>query len=215
MAAWDKATIKEMLGIDPGDTSSDDAIDQVMAYVLSAVETALHRQLQLVRETFSISRVEHHQVFLPRFPVLTIHEINGGDVSEGLPHGWSLDTRRGRIDVTADYLGDPLDIDYEGGFDPLPPDLLRVLLEAFNTAWAASDSTTGLPDPNATTVVSGSGEVQSVSLSDFGTVRWDVAAQSASADVQAGQQANYGWLAPWASILDFYRSEYGTDMGLA
>ena len=119
--------------------------------------------------------------------------------------------RTGRLELQAGFHPREVNVvDYEGGFDPIPDDLLNALWEILLDQWSRVDKTTGGPAAGSgATITAGSGDVSSISLADFGTVRFDVGATVSGGggqSVSAAQQAVWGVLAPWASVLAPYRS---------
>jgi hypothetical protein len=94
------------------------------------------------------------------------------------------------------------------------------LFEMLLYLWGQSNHTTGAPIAGSgATMIQGSGDVSSVSIADFGTVRFDVGATvaggGADATYGADTVANWGWLAPWAYILQTYRSEAAPTVAFA
>lgn len=117
-------------------------------------------------------------------------------------------------------------VDYLGGFSfeptdpfPMPEDLKAILLEAFLYLWGQVDQTTGLPaQGSGAGVVAGSGDVSRLTLADFGSISYDVGATVTggdSASSSAAAEGVWGWLAPWASLLQIYRSEMAPGVAFA
>jgi hypothetical protein len=103
-------------------------------------------------------------------------------------------------------------IEYIGGFKQFPSALERAMWEALQTIWANSDHTTGVPvaGSGGSSVVQGGGEVNRISIADFGAINFNYGATVVggnAASTSAAQQAHWGWLAPWANIFEIYRSE--------
>ena len=210
--AWDLATAKQYLGITDG--SQDANITRMMDVTMSAVEKFLQRGLELAQETVTYRDRDFRRVVLPRFPVTQVLKVDGVD---GLPSDWHLMPRVGWILLPTRRYFQELEIEYEGGYDPLPADLEQVLWEIFMRAWASIDENTGGPDPTGPGVVQGSGDVKSLTVFDGFKMEFDVGA-SVLSDAESAlteQQATWGWLAPWASTLELYRSERGAGVGIA
>lgn len=206
--SWDLETAKIYLGIDPGDETKDDQIQGILDYTLKAVETLLQRKLLFARETVKFLRPRGDTILLPRWPVDTIVAINDADPPVDM-----------EINEATGYIRDPgfsgekeISVEYDGGYDPLPTDLERVLWEAFMTAWGNTDAETGGPAGPGTGVIAGSGDVKSLTVFDAFKMDYDVGTTS-TGDGQSSlisQQSSWGWLAPWAAILEMYRGEFGT-----
>lgn len=211
--SWNLDQAKIYLGIAPEDTSKDTQIQGVLDYTLSSVELLLQRNLPLAREHVVLHHVSTYKILLPRFPIANIHSIDGADP----PSDLKIHHDVGWIEHASFYGAPEIDVDYEGGYAVFPEPLERALWEAFMSAWAGTDETTGGPPVGGGGgVVEGSGEVSSISLADFGTVRFDVGSTSTGgADSAASALKYWGWLAPWATVLGYYRSENGAELGMA
>lgn len=216
--AWDLITARSAANVTG--TANDVALTRVMDYVIATVENLLGRGLLYKRSTARFYDMDYQDVLLPRYPIDRIVSINGnvnhdirithhrtGWVRIGYSNYWFY---RNWI-----YGGNDrcVTIDYYGGFKQLPSDLEQALWDAFVTVWSGVDHTTGLPVAGSgPSVVQGGGEVDRISLVDFGSVNFNYGVTSvgdggSGGSVSAKQQQKWGWLAPWASILQIYRSE--------
>ena len=207
---WDLTTAKTVLKIVSTDTTQDVAIQKDMDYVLATVEKLLGRGLLLARQTDTFYNVDTKKILLSRYPIRRVYTINGKITSNDLV----IHHRVGWIETYGAYYsgqGRTVCVDYEGGFGNLPDDLESTLWEAMQTVWKNSDHATGARLPGSVgTTVAGSGDVSRLSLADFGSVAFDVGSSVVGGDavnLSAAQQAKYGWLSPWAYILETYRSE--------
>lgn len=205
--SWTLETAKQYLGIDPGDTSQDVVIQSTLDYVLSAVESILQRGLLFTRETVAFHHVTRRRILLPRYPVSEVHDMSTPDnmlfSSNPILHkavGWLEDD--GFCGLTS------LSIEYSGGFVELPIDLERTLWEIFMSAWSRTDESTGAPSSSS----GAAGEVKDITVPDAFKITYNVGETSTG---EASAKADYGWLAPWASVLSIYRSEYGAGLGVA
>ena len=212
--SWDLATARAAAGIAAGDTTHDTALQRVMDVVLASVENLLGRGLLLRRETVRFLNPNTRRLRLPRYPILQVYTI------DGKPYTGQIQHRVGWIEFVGSAGGRAVSVDYEGGFDPLPADLEAALWEAFVHRWSDVDPLTGLPTQGSgATVVKGSGDVSRITLADFGSVTYDVGSSVAGGDDGQGSlasmQARWGWLAPWATTLELYRSESAASLAFA
>lgn len=209
--AWDLATARAVTN-----TTNDAALTSVMGIVLGTVEDLLGRALLYGKSTETFYHVDTCRFRLHRYPIDRILSVNGSAVSTNiLVHhrvGWVELGNLGAEQVTIEYMG---------GFKQLPSALERAMWEAFQALWGNSDPTTGLPvaGSGGSTITQGSGDISRVSLPGGGAVSWDVGATvsggSGGGSSSANDQAIWGWLAPWASTLQMYRTESGASVAFA
>lgn len=213
---WDLATAKTYLEI--VGTAQDTLLTRVMDETLVAIESALGRGLLLATDTEVFRWVNGPRLLLRRFPLVSVTTITGPVAGPTYDlANVKINADVGTIESFQFYGSTELTVEYEGGYDPLPADLERAMWSAFLTLWAATDGTTGAPAiGSGAVIVPGSGEVSSVSLADFGTVRFDVGSSVSSGDSSsAALVANWGWLYPWASTLQLYRAgQAGIGLGV-
>lgn len=210
--AWTVEKAKIYLGIDPGDNTQDAAIQDTLDYVMSSVETALQRVLPLGREVTTFYHVSSARVLLPRFPVSQVHAINGASPQSDV----KLHSRVGWLEHPSFVYEDELEVDYEGGYAVFPPDLDRTLWAIFMSAWSNTDQDTGGPPVDGGGVVIGGGEVERVTLSDFGSISYSTSSVSGGASSGASAEETWGWLSPWAATLESYRNgPGGAGLGIA
>ena len=205
---WDIATARAVMKYPPADTTHDVALQIAMDTTLATVENLLGRGLFRQRETRTFYNVDRREIRLPRWPIERVIS----------PKCRIVHHRVGWIELQS-WSGECLEVDYIGGFDPLPSDLEHALWGAFETFYGTIDPVTGHPVPGSgPTVVQGGGEVDRISLSDFGTVSFNYGVSTVgggSGNVSARHQELWGWLAPWASILSIYRSESAPSIAFA
>lgn len=205
-------TIKAALGIAAADTTKDAAIARVLSEVMSAVETLLDRDLLQAVVTERYYDLDCGKLWLRRYPLQGVLSVDGQPPNPELV----IHKRAGWIRDLAMCHAESVTVEYQGGYDitgtgqdPFPQDLERAILEAFMTKWASSDTATGAPTAaGGAQVVQGSGELKSLTLFDAARLEYDVGSSvvgGESASALASQQAYWGWLAPWASILQAYR----------
>jgi hypothetical protein len=207
---WDLATAKTKVNIAAADTTSDAALQHVLDLVAATVEKLLGRGLFLRRQTDTFYRFDTNGLLLSRYPIRQIYSVNGKSGS------FSVHNRMGYLylDCAPHYFPNGkccITVDYEGGFSQLPSDLEGALWEAFAFIWTKVDHVTGAPvGGGGATIVQGKGEVDRITLTDFGTVSFNYGTASVGDSgiaAAAAQQAHWNWLAPWAYLLETYRSE--------
>lgn len=225
--AWTVEQARIYLGLDPptGPPSSgpeDVLIQLVLDETLAAVQGVLGRELELARQTDNFYLVTSDTILLPRFPIVTIHAIDRNGVTPAGSVFGGTDTLIVQNEVgwitSPEFAGAlEVSVDYEGGYDTLPLDLEQDMWSAFLTRYGDKDPTTGAPPiAGQGTVTSGSGDVSSVTIADFGTIKYDVGSTvSAGETSEATVAAQYGWLSPWAATWDRYRAgQAGAGLGL-
>jgi hypothetical protein len=218
--SWDLATAKTILAIPAIDTTKDAFLQGALDTVLATVEHLLGRGLVLRRETVDFYFTNTRRLRVPRYPIQRVFTINGAPASGS---NCVVQNRVGWIEICATANLGPngkVEVDYQGGFNPLPLDLERALWEALRLFWTHTDATTGGPSAGGSLgVIHGSGDISRLSLPGGGAVTFDVgdsaagSADSGSSD--AADLALWGWLSPWAYILNSYRSEAAVGTAFA
>ena len=209
---WDLATARAVTN-----TTNDAALTSIMDIVLGTVEDLLGRALLYGKSAETFYHVDTRRFRLHRYPIDRILSVNGNAVSTDiLVHhrvGWVELGNCGGNDgrVTIEYMG---------GFKQLPSALERAMWEAFQALWANSDPVTGHPiaGTGGSMVTQGSGDISRVSLPGGGAVSWDVGATvtgGSGSSASAHDHATWGWLAPWASTLEMYRTESSPSLAFA
>lgn len=205
--AWNLETAKVYLGIDDIDTSKDTIIQQTLDTVLANLELLLQRRLLLDREIAEFHDESLKILLLPRFPITQVYTVD----DEPLPDTWYVHNTAGWIEMPCYRHVQEMKVDYMGGYGPLPADLERAMWEAFMVRWGNTDSDTGGPAG----AVEGSAELKSLTVYDGFKMEFDVAAASSSSSGGiVERELMWGWLSPWASIFEMYRSEHGVALGM-
>jgi hypothetical protein len=195
MSTWTLNTAKDRLNIAAADTTHDVMIQAALDVALKTVELKLSRKLLLRRETISFPMHDLGYIWTDRYPIQKVYSLSG---QTHTMRNYTVFPDQGRI-----YVGGRGDftLDYDGGYVELPPDLDYVMWAAFDTIYKQMLN----PAAGGATVVQGSGEVQSITIQDLGTVRFDVGAKSVGGIGQVSNDPSYwDWLAPWASVLKLY-----------
>lgn len=221
--AWTLAQARIYLGLPVPPGPEDELIQRVLDETQVAVESALGRQLFLLRATDRFYNVNTDSLLLPRIPIKEVHAIDFQGVNPaGSAFGSGMDNLQihksvGWISSPEFYGQDQVNVDYEGGWETLPVPLEQAMWSAFLTRYDEHD-TNGAPPRGGqgTTTISGSGEVSRVTIADLGTITYDVGSSSATAATDEDAIAKYGaWLATWAATWDFYRvGNAGGGLGL-
>lgn len=207
---WDINTARSVAGVEALDTSHDVALQRAMDVVLATVEGVLGRGLLLLRQTvvFYEYATVTPVILLPRWPILQVHSVNGSTSA-----GYTVYLQDGRLELQ-DYPVNSdgrIEVDFEGGFDPLPADLEHALWEAFNVFWAGVDHLTGYP-----TAVQAPAEIEKVVMPDGGSITWDVGAATSGTGTPSDELSGiWGWLYPWAPVLSPYRGEAAPSVAFA
>lgn len=210
--SWDIPTARQVLGLNPGDTTHDEAIQLTMEATLDQVEVYLGRGLLFRREVVDFEYVDSYKLRLPRYPVWTVFSPSCSVIHTRV--GWI------ELDGTGANLGDTISVDYEGGYRELPAGLERALWEAWRALYDASDDTTGLPSEDSASIAAshGGGGISKIVFPDGGSVTeragnlYALSSESALGAVQVG---TLGWLSPWGWILSTYRSESAPTLAFA
>ena len=209
--SWDLATARILTN-----TTNDAALTSIMDIVLGTVEDLLGRALLYKQSTETFYHVDTRRFRLHRYPIDRILSVNGNAVSTNI----LVHHRVGWVELGG-VGGDRVTIEYMGGFKQLPSALERAMWEAFQALWGNSDPVTGHPiaGSGGSTVTQGSGDISRVSLPGGGAVSWDVGATvsggSGGGSSSADDQAIWGWLAPWASTLELFRTESSPSLAFA
>jgi hypothetical protein len=98
----------------------------------------------------------------------------------------------GTIELHRDTFIEEAQLDYAGGYQDYPGDLLLALWGMFDVVW---------PSVRGQASVS-SGEIESVTIPDVGTVRFATGNSGGSSGSNSGDRGVYG---PFVSVLEFYR----------
>ena len=205
---WDLVSARAHIGLVPGDTTNDVALQANLDSILDEVETLLGRGLYMRRVRDVFYRKDNRDLILSRYPIVKVYSPRCTIIHhrvgwiEPAPNSWCSDGT-----IVVDYLG---------GFKELPSALDAALWGAFSLRWKDIDHITGSPLDSGPTVTAGSGDVSRVSFGNFGSVGFDVGSTvtNAQADL-SDQQRTWGWLSPWATILNAYRSHSAPGVAFA
>lgn len=183
---------KTRLGIDLGDATQDAEVQAAIDYATALVETYCQRNFEQATYIENYSLIPYRPVStsipLKNWPVVTIDEIDIDD--EIVTPTYKLDPVRGVLYFTSGSWYDKvlLKITYTGGYNPVPDDLTNATLDVMAARFYTKDN-----DPSK-------GPVK------FERIDGSVSVSYGQSVIEQGD-GSMGILAPFAMILNFYRSE--------
>lgn len=187
----DLADIKTFFGIQ--DSSLDSQLTMASAMVTSVIRNHTGRYLTkgTYVETFTDVMDQKPERYLIETPVELVVPPTNGDVVT------LLQQTTGRVLLMA---GPAVEVTYEGGYDPMPADLLGVFFELIRQQMGAwGFDTLGTSKPSAAPME------RSVTIGSL-RVEYAVSAASMAAKASSGSPLSSEALTPFAMILDHYLS---------
>jgi hypothetical protein len=218
----DVASLKARLGIAPGDTTSDAAIEAVATQAQALCESYCDRKFDLAadEETFEAPT---GALLLRRWPIVVDPALDppalpvsiADEAARVVPaQNYRVDKAHGVIRGRSVSWAPgwafgwcPLVVTYTGGLDPWPSDLIWSVTAAFDVLWSETPGG-GLPAGGA---AGASGDVKKYSV--VGAFSVETVAGAAG---EIGANAGEGWGPLPASItrgLDAYRRESAVGVG--
>ena len=128
--------IKEFLGITTPD--DDDYLTMARAAVIDALENYCQRKFELLADVDHWMNVEFAQdFFLARYPMVSVEAViaNGSTLDAG---SYKFHAGEGKLALNRVITGD-LEVQYTGGFDPVPPTINWVIYHAVRDAYGSKD----------------------------------------------------------------------------
>ena len=183
--SFDLATAKLRLGIT--DTAQDAQLQVALNTSISLVERYCDRKLTYASETVKFYHFLGDTLFLPRYPVEQVF------TATGLPTESKVHHRLGTIELHREQFIEDASISYAGGYKVLPDDLELAMWGVFNSVW---------PTMNGGASVA-AGAIDSITIPDVGTVRYNN--NSGGAGASSASAANANVLGAYVSVLDTYR----------
>ena len=174
------ALFKEFLGIDPGDATQDDELNQALNMAGDAIETYLDRAVvkrtltEYFRHHFGTVELHDYPVAIDTPPVVTLDGATQTDYQLWLGRGQvgQLSRLGRRPDMPMDWRAyNQVTVAYEAGYDPIPSDLANAIIYTASLIYQ-SNGTGNIPGGG------GSGEVKSMSIYDVGSISYDVGSSS-------------------------------------
>lgn len=204
---WDVATARKRIGLADDDTSRDTDLEACMAVALALAEKYCDRRFLSKLETVKFLDVRRADLHLYRWPIEFITSVVSVQ-ADGSPVdvAYVADEELGVL-----YLGSgagcalavsrDITVVFQGGFDPLPPDLEWALWSIFDQLWATGPGWGAPAEVSADT-----GAVRSFSIDGMSI---GYATDTASGGSAAGGSADGLGIIPARAIacLEFYRAE--------
>ena len=181
---FDLATAKTRLGITG--TTQDAQLQVALNTSIALAERYCDRKFLYAAETVKFYHFSGAFMFIPRYPIEQIIS------STGLPSETKVNNRLGMIEFHGHQSFEDASVTYAGGYKVLPDDLELALWGVFNGVW---------PSINGGSSVA-AGAIDSITIPDVGTIRYNNSGSSASSSASAG---NANVLGAFASVLDTYR----------
>jgi hypothetical protein len=160
-----------------GVTGPEDSLIQVsLMTALQIAENYCHRRFPLAVETAVQYHLYGDAVNLPRYPIQSINKVkvNGSDVDPRTVHIVGLS---GQVRFHRHMKADVVEITYEGGYDPLPGDLLIALWGIFDTVYANLKGSGG-------SFQGATGGISSINVPDVGSISFS---QGGASGVTSGK----------------------------
>jgi hypothetical protein len=191
---FDLATAKTRLTITG--TAQDALVQAALDAALDTVERYLNRKLMYAAEVASYYYTEGETLFLDRYPVeqvVSISQTSGGAAISK----YKLHKSFGTILFPGRVGSDQIDVSYAGGYRVLPADLEMALWSIFDGFWPTISGASG------SSVAAGA--IESITIPDVGTVRYNVSGGASSGAAASGSGSPiYG---AFYDILRLYRRE--------
>jgi len=193
---WDLAGAKARLQI--ADTSKDALITSTLATSLAVAELYCNRKFSYAAERATFTHPHGEALQLSRFPIEQVVSVNG-DNNQAMATGkYHVINNTGQIILDGSAYGHRIIVDYAGGYKTLPDDLILALWGIFDAVYAASSNV-----GNATPA--GSAAIQSITIPDVGTVRYESGGAASGASGAGGAAGIIPAVS--AMILNLYRLE--------
>lgn len=187
----DLSTLRARVGIAPGDTTRDAELQAALEAAGTLMETYCDRYFMQSGQTETFTHIETNVLSLKRYPVNTINSIvdeNGQAIT-----AYHVDSKAGLVQLDAFTVRHQVTVSYEGGYDPLPDDLVLVALSLFDKVFAMQGG-------GGAAVAAGG--IKTIRAGDL-SVTYDTGAQAATGG--SGGGAFGGLIDPMSkAILDLY-----------
>jgi len=228
---YDLATIKDDIGMPPGDTSNDEWLARQIAGVWARFERYTSRMLAVPPATYvddwgqisstmaswteppALDRGPIGSPFLRCCPVVSIDAVESNAQTLD-PAGVQFEIATGKLftlqspsygghDVSRELLSGRVKITYKAGWAEIPPDLYQALVGVLGVMWGQRS---GQQAGGA------GGGVKSINVVDVGTVELGTEGNAFVASTMKGVRIEDPLLGPWAYLLQEY-IDYRVQIG--
>ena len=184
--------IKTFLGITG--TEDDDYLTIIRSAVIDDIENYCARQFEQVADVNKAINVEHQgKFYVARFPLVSVEDfLVNGETKD--PSTYKLDLPTGLIDFNAPIITGDIEIQFTGGFDPIPGAIDYVIYQACKDAYGQKDTSAA------------AGAIKSERVDGAATIAYF----DAATDEGGGGGSAYAppLIASYATSLDPYMSEH-------
>lgn len=201
--AYDTASAKARMGITATDTSKDLVIHNTLDAALALAEHYCDRKFFYKIDSAEYEWVNAYTLGLYRFPVNTVQLMSkdGNTHAHLTAKDYKVYNQGGMIEFKGRTFIDDVVIKYSGGYKVLPSDLELALWGIFDNIWAQTPSAVGGGGGGASVA---SGAIDSITIADVGTVRFNNGSSSSSSAAASGAYSANPLIGQWSTILDIY-----------
>ena len=182
--------LRVKVGLASGDASQDAAITTAYDAALDMIEAYLNRKLEFMADQEHFTHINGYTASLRRYPVTSVASVRP-DAK------YHVERETGVLHFDGRVREHDLTVDYSGGFTPttLPAVIHLALLDTFKAIWDAAQGGGGQ-----------TGEIQSITAPDVGTIRFATSGGAAA----AGSAGSTGGLIPayLLGMLSLFRREW-------
>lgn len=195
--------LKGALGIASATATEDAWLTRQIDVFSWRIRAYCNRHFNLRRYLERFERPD--SVLVREAPIATVHSLTAGGLAV-TPSTLRLDLEVGRISPPAEestplWTGyDPVVIDYEAGWDPVPPDVAELVYTGIGKRWSAFRAGSYTPEPE--------GLVKRETVADAGTVEFAMPSSS-----RLSEFADYLLGIPLSSLDHYVRPLHSTGVG--
>lgn len=189
---------RQRAGLPVTDTSRDSEFTAAIDFVLALVENYCDRRFlyKVETEKFYYANIKHY--LLTRYPVSRVRSISS-DQNVALDiNMFKIHYYLGAIEFPSSFGAMEMTVVYEGGYKELPADLSYVFWNIYDTVLPTMTGAAGAQVQ--------SGEIESVTIMDVGTVRFATSKSKSSSTSSSADGMEM--LSPYYFILEKYRREW-------
>ena len=193
--AFDLAAAKARLGIT--DALKDTLIQIALDASLAVAESYCDRKFIWAKESAAFYDVYARRLQVKRYPITSVLHVKSTNGTDYASDRYRIHKQHGYLLFNHYMLEREADVEYEGGYKVLPPDLLIALWGIFDVVWPSINGGTGA----VSTVAPGT--ISSISIPDVGTVSFAAGGQAAAAKLTGS--ASFSQYGAYFHLLDAYR----------